>query len=142
VTVYTDFTRAGDTATQGCDRSIDSAAGKARSGSSRSASHTDEGAIAGAGFLPFGDEAQAFICAANGTVNIVGPGSNFTGGDTWVIGIDRLGGHVVGHVNNINFDNFVITTHGYTQTATGTLKAIPPLLSRALRGEIMHPFLA
>jgi hypothetical protein len=36
--VYTDFTWAEDTATQGCDRSADSAAGMARSGASRSAS--------------------------------------------------------------------------------------------------------
>ena len=36
--VYTDLTWAEDTATQGCDRSADSAAGMARSGVSRSAS--------------------------------------------------------------------------------------------------------
>jgi hypothetical protein len=37
--VYTERTWAEDTATQGCDRSADSAAGMARSGASRSASH-------------------------------------------------------------------------------------------------------
>jgi len=38
--VYTDLTWAEDTATQGCDRSADSAAGMARGGGSRPASRT------------------------------------------------------------------------------------------------------
>ena len=79
--------------------------------------------ISGGAFQFVSDIARAFIRAPDGTVNIVGPPNAGLPGDNWAIGIDRLGGHIVGYANI--FDNFEITTRGFTQTATGAPKLFP-----------------